>query len=62
LSSVRPEMVDCDSDQGRSVFENAGVMGLRRVFKKRENSDMYRKMPFMDGHYLCASFSTTVQN
>jgi hypothetical protein len=52
LSGVRPEMVDCGSDQGRSVFGNAGVMSLRRVFQKCENADMGLKMPFMDGHYL----------
>lgn len=50
IVSVHPEMVDCGSDQGRSIFENAGVMVLRRVFQKCENADMGRKMPFMDGH------------
>jgi len=45
-------MVDCASDQGRSIFKNACVMGLRRVFQKRENADMWHKMPFMDGQSL----------
>ena len=50
--SARPEMVDCSSDQGSSVFESAGAVRLRRGFQKRENADMGCKMPFMDGHYL----------
>ena len=28
-TSVHPEMVECGSDQGRSVFETAGVARLR---------------------------------
>jgi hypothetical protein len=48
--SVRPEMVDFGSGQGRSDFETTGVAGLRRGFKKSENADLGRKMPFLGGH------------
>jgi hypothetical protein len=43
-------MVDCGPDQGRSVFETAGVAWLRRGLQKRENTELGRKMPFLDGH------------
>jgi hypothetical protein len=50
LACARPEMVDCGSDQGRSVFETAGVARLRRGSQRRENTELGRKMLFMDGH------------
>jgi hypothetical protein len=37
-----------------SVFEVAGGALLCRGFQKRDNAEMDRKMPFLDGHYLCA--------
>ena len=52
LFSVHPEMVDCGSDQGRSVLATAGVAALRRGLTKRENAGLGRKMPFVDGYYL----------
>jgi hypothetical protein len=45
-------MVDCGPDQGRSDFETAGVAALRRGFQRSEITELDRKMPFMDGHYL----------
>ena len=56
--SVHPEVVDCDSDQGRSLFDTAGAVNLRRkslngfspLWQKGENADRDRKMPLMDGH------------
>jgi hypothetical protein len=50
LNSVHPEMVDFGLGQGRSDFETAGVVMLRRGFQKSENAGLGRKMPFMDGH------------
>jgi hypothetical protein len=45
-------MVDCGSDQDRSVSATAGVAALRRGLPKRENAGLGRKMPFPGGHYL----------
>jgi hypothetical protein len=50
VPGARPEMVAWGSDQGRSAFETAGVVCLRRGFQKRKNADMGRKTPFPDGH------------
>ena len=50
LTSVQPEMVDFGFGQGRSDFEAAGVVRLRRGFQKSENAGRGRKMPFLDGH------------
>ena len=47
---VHPEMVDFGSGQGRSDFETAGVVKLRRGFQKSENAGLGQKMPFMVGH------------
>ena len=52
ITSVHPEMVDCGPDQGRSEVETAGAAGLRRGFQPSENTELGRKMPFMDGRYL----------
>jgi hypothetical protein len=43
--------VDCGSDQGRSVFEAAGVAALRRGLQKRENAELGRKTPIFDGQF-----------
>ena len=51
LYSVRQEMVDLGSGQGRSDFATAVVAALRRGLQKSENADLERKMPFIDGHY-----------
>ena len=39
-TSVRPEMVDFGSDQGRSEIETAGVALLRRGFQLSENAEL----------------------
>jgi len=43
-------MVDFGSEQGRSIFETAGVAALRRGLRNCENAVMSQKMPFLDGH------------
>ena len=48
--SADPEMVDFGSGQGRSDFETAGVVNLRRGFQMSENAGLGRKMPFLDRH------------
>ena len=53
--SVKPEMGDFGSSQGRSDFETDGVAVvakrraalLRRGFQKSANAGLGRKMPFM---------------
>jgi hypothetical protein len=42
LFSVHPEMVDFGSGQGRSDFETAGVVRLRRGFQMSENAGLGR--------------------
>jgi len=37
---VHPEMVARGSDQGRRLFETAGVAGLRRGSQKGANADL----------------------
>jgi hypothetical protein len=53
-TSVHPEMVDCGPDQGRSEVETrpavGGIAAHHREFRPSENTELGRKMPFMDGH------------
>jgi hypothetical protein len=44
-------MVDSGPDQGRRIVETAGVAALHRGFQPAENTELNRKLPFMDGHY-----------
>jgi hypothetical protein len=53
--SVHSEMVDFDSEQGRSDFEIGGVVALRREFQNRENAGLGQKMLFQDGYLLVAA-------
>ena len=43
LSSVRPEIVDFGSGQGRSIFETGGVAGIYELCRNKEDGpkDMY---------------------
>jgi hypothetical protein len=50
LVSVRSEMVDFGSSQGRSDVESAGVAALRRGIQQSENAGMGQKMPFQNGY------------
>ena len=50
LTSIRPEMVDFGSRQGRRIFAAAVVAALRRGLRKFENAVWDQKMPFLDGH------------
>ena len=52
LHSVRPETVDFGSCQGRSEFETAGVVQLRRGFQRCENAGRDQKMLPLNEHYL----------
>jgi hypothetical protein len=57
LLCVHSETASCGSDQGRSIFDAAGVAALGRkilngfaITAKCENAELDRKMPFLDGH------------
>ncbi len=47
---VHSEMVGCGPDQGRSEVDTAGVAALRRGCQPSENTELGRKMLFLDGH------------
>jgi len=49
FGNILSEVVDCGSDQGRSVFATGGVAALRRGWRKRENAGLGRKMPLLKG-------------